>query len=132
MADVTEIPANGHSFGEWYETQAPTCTETGTDERGCPICYHKETRTTDALGHTEAEAVVENRVEPDCITNGSYDSVIYCSVCEAELSREAMLIDMLGHDHAEEWTEDLAPTCTTAGSKSHHCSRCDDMADVTE
>jgi hypothetical protein len=58
--------------------------------------------------------------------------VVYCSVCDAELSRTNVVIDMLGHDHSTEWTVDLAPTCTQAGSKSHHCSRCDDKADVTE
>ena len=131
-ADVTEIPANGHSYGDWYETKAPTCIETGTDEHECSVCHNKETRTTDATGHTNATAVVENRVEPNCTTDGSYNNVIYCSVCSAEVSREAKTIDKLGHDYATEWTEDVAPTCTTVGSKSHHCSRCDDKADVTE
>ena len=36
------------------------------------------------------------------------------------------------HDYSEEWTEDTAPTCTEAGSKSHHCTRCGDKTDVTE
>jgi len=131
-ADVTEIPANGHTFGDWYETKAPTCTETGTDERECSVCHEKETRTTEAKGHTNADAVEENRVEPKCTVDGSYDSVVYCSVCKVELSREKKTIDKLGHDHSAEWTVDLEPTCTEVGIKSHHCSRCDDKADITE
>ena len=130
--DVTAIPANGHSYGEWYETKAPTCTATGTDEHECSVCHNKETRTIDVKEHTPASAVVENRVEPNCTVDGSYDCVIYCSVCTAELSREIKSIDKLGHDYSTKWTEDLAPTCTTAGSKSHHCSRCEDKAGVTE
>lgn len=101
-ADITAIPANGHSYGEWYEIQAPTCTVTGTDEHKCSDCQATETRTIAALGHTEAEAVVENRVEPTCTENGNYDSVIYCSVCNDELSRETKIIDKLGHDYSTE------------------------------
>ena len=131
-ADVTEIPARGHKFGEWYETKAPTCTETGTDERECSVCHTKETRTTDANGHTEAEAVIENKVNPTCTEDGSYENVVYCSVCGDELSRVEATTEKLGHDHATEWTVDVEPACATVGSKSHHCSRCGDKADVTE
>lgn len=124
--------ALGHTWGDWYEIKAPNCTAAGTDEHECSVCHTKETRTTDAKGHTNAEAVVENKVESNCTTDGSYDSVVYCSVCSTELSREAKVIDKLGHDHSAEWTVDVEPTCTTVGSKSHHCSRCDDRADITE
>ena len=83
-------------------------------------------------GHTSAEAVVENKVDSNCTTDGSYDSVVYCVVCDAEISREEKVIDKLGHEYESEWTVDVEPTCITVGSKSHHCSRCDDKADVTE
>ena len=83
------------------------------------------------LEHTAATATMENRVEPDCENAGSYDSVVYCSVCKSELLRETKTINKLGHDYSTEWTVDLKPTCTTEGSKSHHCLRCDDKADVT-
>ena len=49
-----------------------------------------------------------------------------------EFSREAKTIDKLGHDYETKWTTDIEPTCTTVGSKSHHCTRCGDKADVTE
>ena len=125
------IAANGHFYGDWYTTTAPTCVLTGVDEHECSVCHRKETKTTNALGHTASEAVEEKRVEPTCTANGSYDSVVYCSVCNAELSRENKVIDKLGHNHSTEWTVDLKPTCTTEGSKSHHCSRCGDKADIT-
>ena len=41
------------------------------------------------------------------------------------------VISPLGHNYSTEWTVDVEPTCTTAGSKSHHCSRCDSVTDVT-
>ena len=37
-----------------------------------------------------------------------------------------------GHDYSLDWTVDQEPTCTQAGSKSHHCTRCGAMTDVTE
>lgn len=83
------------------------------------------------LKHSNAAAIVENKIEATCTEDGSYDSVVYCTVCAAELSREAKAIDKLGHDHSTEWTVDVEPSCTTTGSKSHHCSRCEDKADVT-
>ena len=130
--DVTEVAELGHKYDDWYETKAPTCTETGTEAHKCSVCQYTETRTINALGHTEADAVVENKVDATCTTNGSYDSVVYCSVCDAEVSREAQTISKLGHAYSEEWTIDLAPTCTEKGSKSHHCTRCESKADVTE
>ena len=41
-----------HHFGDWYETKAPTCTATGTDERECTVCHAKDTRSTDSNGHS--------------------------------------------------------------------------------
>ena len=131
-ADITEISANGHKYGDWYEIKASTCTETGTNEHKCSVCQHTEIKTTNVLGHTESTAVTENRIEPTCTDNGSYDSVVYCLVCDEELSREQKSIDSLGHDYSDEWTVDTQPTCTVAGSKSHHCLRCDYKSDITE
>ena len=37
-----------------------------------------------------------------------------------------------GHAYSEEWTIDVEATCTTPGSKSRHCTRCDAKTDVTE
>ena len=49
----------------------------------------------DALGHTAGEAVEENRVEATSTAAGSYDSVVYCSICNEELSRETVEIPQL-------------------------------------
>lgn len=38
-----------HSFSAWAATKEPTYTSTGTDERSCSVCGHKETRTVDCL-----------------------------------------------------------------------------------
>ncbi len=76
-----------------------------------------------ALGHTEAEAVEENRKDADCENAGSYDMVVYCSVCGEELSKETTTIDALGHDYEEVVT---APDCVNAGYTTYTCSVCGD------
>lgn len=59
----SEVPALEHTYGEWTETLAPTCTAEGLKERVCSICEetaegHTETEAIPALGHTyEAEVV---------------------------------------------------------------------------
>ena len=48
--------------------------------------------------HTPADAVRENEVAATCTTVGSYDEVVYCSVCKAEISRTQKTIDKLPHN----------------------------------
>ena len=47
--------------------------------------------------HTPASAVEENLINATCTEDGSYDEVVYCSVCGEELSRETKTIPALGH-----------------------------------
>ena len=73
--------------------------------------------------HPGTAAVEENRTEPTCTTPGSYDSVVYCSVCGAEISRETIVIPAT---HTLQPHEALAATCTTAGNIAYwSCDRCD-------
>ena len=41
------VEATGHSFGEWYETKAPTVKEEGEERRDCKNCDHYEARVTE-------------------------------------------------------------------------------------
>ncbi len=76
------------------------------------------------MGHTEAAPVRENEVAATCTEAGSYDEVVYCSVCHAELSRAAKTINALGHDLVDH--EAKAATCTEAGWAAYQtCTRCD-------
>jgi len=96
-------------------TKDATCTEAGsktvTVTCECGEVISEESVAIDSLGHTPKDAVVENE------TATSYDSVVYCSVCNAELSRETI---ETGCKHANTTTTEkvlVAETCTTAGSK---------------
>ncbi len=124
---VADIPALGHSWGAWTVTTPATCTAAGVETRVClNDASHKETRAIAATGHMPASAVEENRVEATCTKAGSYDSVVYCSVCGEELSRETVAIPAAGHKEVE--IPAVAATCTetglTAGVK---CSVCGEI-----
>ncbi|MDO4539748.1 MAG: S-layer homology domain-containing protein [Syntrophomonadaceae bacterium] len=64
-----------------------------------------------------------------CTTTGKTEGS-HCSVCSTVLTAQ-QTINALGHDYADIFTIDTAATCTTAGSQSKHCSRCDSKAEVT-
>ena len=91
------IPALGHS-DEQVPGKDATCTETGlTEGVKCSVCGEILTAQEEipALGHSAAEAVKENEVAPTLNSTGSYDEVVYCSVCSAELSRETVTVPAL-------------------------------------
>ncbi|MBP5466663.1 MAG: leucine-rich repeat domain-containing protein, partial [Clostridia bacterium] len=123
-----EIDALEHKYGEWMETKAPTCIENGEETRYCENDNaHIETREINALGHTSGAAVEENRVEPSYDDTGSYDLVVYCSVCGEELSREHHEIDALVHTPAAAIEENrIEPKCEENGGYDLvvYCSEC--------
>ena len=81
-----------------------------------------------ALGaHTPAAAVEENRVESTCTVAGSYDSVVYCSSCNTELSRETKALELAAHTGGAVVVEnEKAATCTAEGSYDNvvYCTVC--------
>ena len=73
--------------------------------------------------HMNADPVKENEVSATCTEEGSYDEVVYCSVCKTELSREPKTTEALGH--VEETVPGKEPTCTEKGlTEGTTCSRC--------
>lgn len=60
----------------------------GTD--CCVICGIR-------CSHNNVETVVENRVESTCSSNGYYENVCYCTVCNTEITRERVLLDKTPH-----------------------------------
>jgi len=48
-----EIPAKGHTYGEWTQTVAPGCETKGEERRDCVACDHFEIAEISALGHSD-------------------------------------------------------------------------------
>ena len=105
---------------------APTCTERGYTTYTCECGDSYVDDYVDALGHTPSTAVEENYVAPICTENGSKDVVIYCSVCDEEISRETVTLDATGHSYT---TAVTAPTCTEQGYTTYTCSCGDNYVD---
>ena len=96
------------------DAKSPTCVLEGWNAYvSCERCGYSTMVGIPATGHT-----------PGTMADCSHDQL--CVTCFEVLTSK------LGHDHVTEWTVDLEPTCTGIGSKSRHCTRCDDKTDVTE
>ena len=54
-----------------------------------------------------------------------------CADCGNKLNETFEYGTALGHNYESGWTTDVQPTCTTDGSKSHHCTRCGDKGGIT-
>ena len=140
-----EVPAKGHTE-EVVPGKAATCTESGlTDGKKCSVCGETllEQENINALGHKDnegdfkcdvcgaklctdhvaGEAKIENEKEATCTETGSYDSVVYCSVCGYVMSRETVTTPAKGH--TEEAVPGKAATCTETGlTDGKKCSVC--------
>ena len=124
---ATEGEANGHNHVA--AVTAPTCTEQGYTTYTCSTCgdTYKDDYT-DSKGHTNAAPVTENAKPETCGAAGSYESVVYCSVCNVELSRNSVPVPATGnHTSADAVKEKETPaTCTTTGSYESvvYCAVC--------
>ena len=78
----------------------------------------------EVCSHIPGTPVQENVVEPKCTEKGSYDLVVYCTLCGLELSREPVYWDALGHDYLEDQV--YGPTCEEQGYTNFKCKRCGD------
>ena len=101
-------------------------------------------------GCTGGSTVIENTVEADCENDGSYDEVVYCSICNKELSRTQKTIPAEGHtdnnkdnkcdvdgcnailcgmdNHIEETVSGKSATCTADGlTEGKRCSACGEI-----
>lgn len=117
-----------HTHDYQAEVTAPTCTEQGYTTYTCPEDGESYVGNyVPALGHAPAEAVRENETAATCVSEGSYDSVVYCSRCGEELSREKVTVDATGHSPAAAVREnETAATCVSAGSYDSvvYCAEC--------
>ena len=67
--------------------------------------------------HSWGEPTQENYIAPSCSAPGSYDSVVRCTGCGEELSRETVTVPATDHVPGEAVQENyIAPSCSAPGS----------------
>jgi hypothetical protein len=114
-------PATGHTWGEWEETKAASCTEAGSRKHVCTVCKEVETEEIPVTSHklTKVEKVPET-----CEADGN-EEYWECETChklfsdaegKTETTKEAVTIAAKGHDYAVTytWSADYT-TCTAEG-----------------
>lgn len=105
-----------HSWSSWQMLEAATCIEAGSEERSCS-CGEKETRATEALGHSEGDWVTDK--EATCTKEGLRSKK--CSLCGIVLKTET--INVTGHKEGE-WIIVKEATLSENGSKNLPCTLC--------
>lgn len=118
--------ATQHDWNDWTETMAPSCEGEGAKQRSCKVCDYVETGVVSPAGHKGGSPVEENRDEPECEVDGSYDTVIYCTECGNQISRVTTAITAPGHNEIID--EAVPVTCTTDGKTAgKHCDVCGEV-----
>ena len=114
-----EIPALGHTDGEWITDIEPTCTTEGSKHQVCATCGETiATETISATGNHLWDDGEETQ-SPTCTEPG--EITYKCTVCKTANRTEE--VPALGHTDGE-WITDFEPTCTTEGSKHQVCATC--------
>lgn len=124
--ESVEVEKKDHT-PETVPGKEATCTQAGlTEGSKCSVCgtVLKEQEEIPAKGHTPSEAKKENEKTATCTEAGSYDEVVYCSVCKEEISRKHVQTAALGHAWGS-GAVTTAPTCSATGVRTYTCSRCD-------
>ena len=106
LVEQEVVPALDHDWDEGEVTTPATCTQEGVMTYTCELCGTIKTEVIEKLPHIPGVAVRENEKPATCEEIGSYELVIYCSVCEEEISREAETIAPLGHTVSASWSWD--------------------------
>ncbi len=131
QSDGYELPfvpiETNHYWDEGTVTTPPTCTQAGVKTYTCKYnSSHTYTEVIPADGHKPAETVYENGVAATCSAEGSYDEVVYCSVCKQEISREKKTIPVDEYTH--NWGDRVHtkdPTCCETGyTGDSYCTDC--------
>lgn len=87
----------------------------------------------EANGHTESEAVIDNIIsEKDCVTDGIYDKVVCCEICNKELSRETITDKATGHNPSTSTVENYIGSTETSDGSFDEVTYCKDCGEIIE
>ena len=118
---TAQYTAEAHTYGEWKETTAPTCTEDGEKVRECE-CGASETAAVGALGHDWGEWTETKKAT--CTEKGEETRTCQRDKCGVTETRPT---DLAKHTPGEAVKENIVPAaCETDGSHDEvvKCSVC--------
>ena len=118
------VKATGHNFpATGSQTKAPTCTEKGEMQLLCTVCGAAGTVAVPALGHDYSAAPTVDRA-PSCTATGEQSR--HCLRCGAR--KDVVSLARTAHTPLN---DDLAPTCTKAGTGGRRiCAVCGKVIDA--
>lgn len=109
----SEVEATGHTMGDWVETKAATCTESGEKRSDCSVCDHYVTEVINATGHSYKSVVTA----PTC-TEAGYTTHT-CANCNDTYTDSE--VEATGHTFGE-WEVVTNATHKVEGVKVHSCA----------
>ena len=113
-----EIPALGHTPGEWLTETVATCVTPGKLVQRCTVCNEViAAQEIPAMGHVAGEKTVA--LEPTCLQTGL--QTVQCTVCSEVIESE--VIPISAHQLGL-MTSVKAATCTQSGRNEQHCIVC--------
>ena len=108
-----EIPAAGHSFGEWKIITKASCEQSGVQSRTCQNCQKTETETVPATGHSFGEWKIITK--ESCEQSGVQSRI--CQTCQ---KTETETVPATGHSFGE-WKIITKASCEQSGVQSRIC-----------
>ena len=90
-----------HSHSYTQVVTKPTCTERGYTTYTCDCGDTYVSDYVNSTGHTPGAAVRENEVSATCKTEGSYNEVVRCSVCNEIISSTPKTINKTPHKYED-------------------------------
>ncbi len=105
-----------HTYGEWWTSKSPTCTQEGEQSRMCP-CGEIQVAPIARLEHTYSEWNIIK--EATCAETGEKTRQCSCG------DTQTQTIVQTSHTYST-WTVTKEPTCTETGIKTRSCT-CGDM-----
>ena len=100
----TVINAIGHNWDNGKATKEADCENEGELTYTCLNCGMTRTEVIPATGHKQGSEVIENKTAATCEKDGGYDTVVYCTVCGKELSRNHKTVNKTGHSWKTKFT----------------------------
>ncbi len=121
-ANITSIPALGHSFTKYIPDNNATCIENGTETAKCDRCDATDTRVIEN-STTEHNYSLEWTVDkkPTCTEPGSKSH--HCIVC----GDKADITEIPAEHTFGPWVVTVPPTSDTEGVRERTCSKCGEV-----